>query len=184
MSPLADFPGTAARTFLHSRKIGSQRLRGGIHTSGVGFSPSVSAFQRFSQHNQQFGQGTPKALEKAFAKITQSLDIVLMCRFPEQNNSATRSPRWHCETPLLEVNLGKQATFMNSLNFSFQDLPYQQGLVNVPIKHHPTGDTSPTDMCFGDVKPNPKKGHLGGFLKWGYPQSSSILRCMFPYFPF
>ena len=35
------------------------------------------------------------------------------------------------------------------------------GLVNVPIKHHPTiGDiSSPTDICFGDVKPIPKKGH-------------------------
>ena len=32
----------------------------------------------------------------------------------------------------------------------------------VPIKHHPTiGDiSSPTDICFGDVKPIPKKGHV------------------------
>ena len=37
-----------------------------------------------------------------------------------------------------------------------------QGLVNVLIKHHPTiGDiSSPTDICFGDVKEIPKKGHL------------------------
>ena len=37
----------------------------------------------------------------------------------------------------------------------------QQRLVNVLIEHHPTiGDiSSPTDICFGDVKQIPKKGH-------------------------
>ena len=36
-----------------------------------------------------------------------------------------------------------------------------QGLLNVPIEHHPTiGDiSSPTDIWFGDVKKIPKKGH-------------------------
>ena len=40
--------------------------------------------------------------------------------------------------------------------------PIFQGLVNVPIKHHPTIGviSSPTDICFGDVKQIPKKGHL------------------------
>ena len=35
---------------------------------------------------------------------------------------------------------------------------FQQGLVNVPIEHHPTiGDiSSPTDMAEGDVKQIPK----------------------------
>ena len=45
-----------------------------------------------------------------------------------------------------------------------------QGLVNVPIKHHPTiGNVeSPTDICFGDVKQIPKKGHLHQPLPWIY----------------
>lgn len=61
----------------------SQRFRGGIHTSGVAGDCTSQAAKRWKKH-QRFSQGTAEALEKAFAKITQSLDIVLMCRFPEK----------------------------------------------------------------------------------------------------
>lgn len=77
------FPRSCHLTFLRGRKIGSQRFRGGIHTSGVAGDCTSQAAKRWKKH-QRFSQGTAEALEKAFAKITESLDIVLMCRFPEK----------------------------------------------------------------------------------------------------